>query len=61
MVTHDVDEAILLADRILVLDEGRIVFDAPVRVPAPRSRAHPDAISLRARLLAELGVDELSE
>jgi NitT/TauT family transport system ATP-binding protein len=38
MVTHAIDEAILLADRILVLGSqpGRLVFDAPVSLPRPR-------------------------
>lgn len=58
LVTHDVDEAILLADRVLVLTDGAISLDLPVDVPLPRSRAHPDAVALRARLLAELGVAE---
>jgi sulfonate transport system ATP-binding protein len=58
LVTHDVDEAILLADRVAVLTDGRISFDAPVDVAAPRLRADPAFDSLRSRLLAELGVDE---
>ena len=40
LVTHDVDEALTLADRVLVLDEGRIAFDAPV--PLARPRRHSD-------------------
>jgi len=31
LVTHDVDEALILADRVLVLDQGRIVETAPAR------------------------------
>jgi sulfonate transport system ATP-binding protein len=57
-VTHDVDEAILLADRVIVLSEGVITLDVPADVPKPRTRAHPEAIALRSRLLLELGVDE---
>ena len=38
LVTHDVDEALLLADRILVLDEGRIVATHHVDLPRPRRR-----------------------
>lgn len=58
LVTHDVDEAILLADRVLVLTEGAISLDLPVDVQSPRIRSNPDAVALRSRLLAELGVDE---
>jgi sulfonate transport system ATP-binding protein len=56
LVTHDVDEAILLADRVLVLTKGRLSLDLPVDVDAPRSRSDPRFAALRRRLLAELGV-----
>jgi sulfonate transport system ATP-binding protein len=56
LVTHDVDEAVLLADRALVLDGGRIVANIPIDLPRPRNHAHPQFAVLRARLLAELGV-----
>ncbi len=59
-VTHDVDEAILLADRVLVLTEGRFSLDVPVEVASPRRRADPAFDRLRATLLAELGVDDLA-
>ncbi|MBV9950657.1 MAG: ABC transporter ATP-binding protein [Acidimicrobiia bacterium] len=61
LVTHDVDEALLLADRVLVLSDGVISLDAPVDVPSPRLRADRQFIHLRSRLLAELGVDETAE
>jgi sulfonate transport system ATP-binding protein len=56
LVTHDVDEAILLADRILVMRDGAIASDYQVLPEAAHDRAHPAAEELRARLLAELGV-----
>ncbi|MEU7827506.1 MULTISPECIES: ABC transporter ATP-binding protein [unclassified Nonomuraea] len=49
LVTHDVDEAIALADRVLVLDQGRIA--AEQRLDAGRS-----ATELRTELLRTLGV-----
>ena len=58
LVTHDVDEAILLADRVLVLADGAIPVDLPVALSRPRDRGHPEFTSLRTRLLAELGVTE---
>jgi sulfonate transport system ATP-binding protein len=58
LVTHDVDEAILLADRIVVLVDGAIAFDAEVTVAKPRSRGDVNFLALRSRLLSELGVDE---
>ena len=56
IVTHDVEEAILLADRVLVLRDGTISVDDEVRIPRPRVVGGPDFDRLRARLLAELGV-----
>jgi sulfonate transport system ATP-binding protein len=58
LVTHDVDEAILLADRIVVLVDGAIAFDAEVNISKPRNRGDANFLALRTRLLGELGVDE---
>jgi sulfonate transport system ATP-binding protein len=56
-VTHDVDEAILLADRVIVLTDGRISFGVRVGNDV-RRRDHPGFAALRSRLLSELGVIE---
>jgi sulfonate transport system ATP-binding protein len=56
LVTHDVDEAISLADRILVISGERISLDQRVGDDAS-ARTGPEALTLRARLLSELGVD----
>ncbi|MER5871051.1 ABC transporter ATP-binding protein [Streptomyces sp. NPDC002044] len=56
LVTHDVDEAVLLADRVLVMDEGRISYDTQVPLDRPREVGDPGFGALRTRLLAELGV-----
>lgn len=56
LVTHDVDEAILLADRVIVLTDGAISLDVDVTVPAPRARDSHEFTALRRRLLTELGV-----
>ncbi|MBP3505000.1 MAG: ABC transporter ATP-binding protein [Lachnospiraceae bacterium] len=37
-VTHDIDEAILLADRIVVMEPGKIRAEIPVTIPNPRKR-----------------------
>ena len=58
LVTHDVDEAITLADRVVVLTEGSISLSESVELPSPRHRGDGGFIALRARLLLELGVDE---
>ena len=57
LVTHDVDEAILLADRVLTMRDGRIAADHQVSDAAGR-RGDAAFVSLRAELLAELGVVE---
>ncbi|WP_239488281.1 ABC transporter ATP-binding protein [Streptomyces durocortorensis] len=56
LVTHDVDEALLLADRVLVMRDGRIAYDTPVALDRPREVGSPGFTGLRSRLLAELGV-----
>jgi sulfonate transport system ATP-binding protein len=61
LVTHDVDEALLLADRVLVLTDGRISLDLAVEVDGPRRRDNPAMIGLRSKLLVELGVVEADE
>ncbi len=56
LVTHDVDEAIVLADRVLVLERGRIGLDLSIDVPRPRSYREPLLGEHRELLLAALGV-----
>jgi sulfonate transport system ATP-binding protein len=56
LVTHDVDEAVTLADRVLLLDTGRIAADLPIDLPAPRSHRQPRFLAYRESLLRSLGV-----
>ncbi|RAJ69653.1 sulfonate transport system ATP-binding protein [Streptomyces sp. Amel2xB2] len=58
LVTHDVDEAIELADRVAVLEDGRITADVPVELDGPRGPGSPQYAALRASLLTRLGVTE---
>ncbi|NHN89561.1 ABC transporter ATP-binding protein [Acetobacter conturbans] len=58
LVTHDVDEALLLADRAVVLEEGRISLDLPISLPRPRRHADPQFERLRGTLLRALGVHD---
>ena len=59
LVTHDVDEAIALSDRILVLDRGRIV--AEERITAPRGERLALTVDLRQKLLGCLGTGRIEE
>jgi sulfonate transport system ATP-binding protein len=56
LVTHDVDESIVLADRVIVLDEGRIVAEESIDLDQPRSPADPGFAAVRTKLLDALGV-----
>ncbi|MER0444295.1 ABC transporter ATP-binding protein [Streptomyces sp. Edi4] len=56
LVTHDVDEALLLADRVLVMRDGAIAHDTAVALDRPRTVGGPGFATLRSRLLRELGV-----
>lgn len=60
LVTHDVDEAVTLADRVLVLDGGRFVVDRDLdfRSPGARNYRNPEFVAHREALLAALGVGE---
>jgi NitT/TauT family transport system ATP-binding protein len=55
-VTHAIEEAILLADRVVAMQPGpgRIVSDTRIDLPRPRDVASPEFNDLRRRLSAEL-------
>lgn len=60
-VTHDVDEALTLADRIVVISAGHVIDDLPINFRRPRTdelRADPEAIAIRRHLLQRLGLVE---
>jgi sulfonate transport system ATP-binding protein len=57
LVTHDVEEALRLADRVLVLADGRIAWDAPVPEPRGLRLEKESVLRLRRELYGALGVD----
>jgi len=54
LVTHDVSEAVALADRILVIEDGRIAHDVNVEIPRPRRRGAADMAALEGSILRHL-------
>ncbi|MET0384951.1 MAG: ABC transporter ATP-binding protein [Polyangiales bacterium] len=54
LVTHDVEEAVLLADRALVIDGGQIIERVTIDLPRPRERTDPQVVQSRAVLLAAI-------
>jgi ABC-type nitrate/sulfonate/bicarbonate transport system ATPase subunit len=59
LITHDVEEAIHIADRVLVLSSrpARLQATFDVRIPRPRKLTSPEVQELRVAILRELGVD----
>ena len=53
-VTHDVEEAILLGERVLIMQKGRITGEIPVKLAYPRDPAASEILSLRRQILAGL-------
>jgi sulfonate transport system ATP-binding protein len=54
LVTHDVAEAIALADRVLVIEDGRIAHDINVDIPRPRRRGSAELAALEGSILKNL-------
>jgi sulfonate transport system ATP-binding protein len=54
LVTHDVTEAVRLADRVIVLENGAIGGSWQVKLPHPRARIDPDLSAIEAAILARL-------
>jgi len=62
LVTHDIEEAAQLADRIIVLSDrpARICSELRVELPRPRELTHPAVVTTVHEILAELGLEQES-
>ncbi|BAY77605.1 ABC transporter-related protein [Nostoc linckia NIES-25] len=58
LVTHDVEEAVALADRVILIEAGRITLDLPVRLSRPRDRSHELFINIRETVLERVMTNE---
>src|SRR6266849_313288 len=60
LVTHDIEEAAQLADRILVLSDrpARICRELRVAIPRPRELTHPQVVETVHAILAEFGLEQ---
>jgi sulfonate transport system ATP-binding protein len=54
LVTHDVEEAVTLADRVIAIDQGRIGLDVRVALPRPRRRDSPPFAVLAQKILTHV-------
>ncbi|MDM5281905.1 ATP-binding cassette domain-containing protein [Peribacillus frigoritolerans] len=54
LVTHDVTEAITLADRVVLIEKGSVKMDLPIPLPRPRNRSNPDFAELEERVLGRV-------
>ena len=51
LVTHDVSEAVAVADRVILIEDGRIGLDLPIDLPRPRHRGDARLAALEAQVL----------
>jgi len=54
LVTHDVQEALALADRVVLIEEGRLTLDLKVDLPRPRARGNAAFAALEQQLLESI-------
>jgi sulfonate transport system ATP-binding protein len=58
LVTHDVSEAVVLADRVIVLDAGKVALDITIALPRPRRHGTTEAAQYEQIILSRLLEEE---
>lgn len=51
LVTHDVEEAVMLADRVILIEEGKVVMNKEINLPRPRKKDSIQYSSLATQIL----------
>lgn len=54
LVTHDVEEAVALANKVILIEDGEIAMNLPIRLPYPRKRDNPSFASLVSQILTKI-------
>jgi sulfonate transport system ATP-binding protein len=54
LVTHDVEEAVALADRVLVMEGGKLIFETAVDLDRPRVRSGSAFVDLKEEVLSQV-------
>lgn len=54
LVTHDVEEAVALSNRVILIEEGKIILDLPIHLPYPRRRDNPQFSRLVSLILNKI-------
>lgn len=54
LITHDVEEAVALADRVVVIQQGKIGLDVPIPLPRPRRHGSAEFAALKEQILNQV-------
>jgi sulfonate transport system ATP-binding protein len=54
LITHDVEEAVALADRVVIIQQGRIALEVPIELPRPRRHGSPEFARLKELILNQV-------
>jgi sulfonate transport system ATP-binding protein len=57
LVTHDVTEAVMLGDRVVLIEDGIVKLEVDVPIARPRRRGSPQVAALEERILRHLFAD----